>query len=522
MKSPRDRKMERAVFIMCLAAVLGILIWLFKKQEAPELQRRNIVVTVEGHVQRPGTYHVKYGATLYDVLKTAGVNQNSDLRNLDVAQVVTNPKKVNVGKLDQPVSIKGGTNTCALTFFMNTVEVFDEKGEKIDIVTGMILKEKYSVSVGDNSFAELDFGSGRTVVVNKKSRIELRSIRPSLEETFLPSGKIRIKINPGDIEVRKFRVRTPVAFTDVKGSEGTFEHDPVKKITTILVESGLFEVVSAFNDTVSAMIGAGEYATVRGKDARTAVIDRGVASQKDLDAIKKEIEKIDKDYLEAQKKAQAVNFLYIGTPGYYVFARMDPAIPRITVMHIPGATSVGEYAPGVDALSSAIAYGPGFATSMVERIIGMKVQYYFIQEREQLVNTINIINGIEVDVDAGAANYLGIDAGINKLNGLKAVRFMSPGISGPAGTTRRQNKLMWSVFKRVNEKKLVITVVLFNRILPNMRVSPGFDSRVGMEMYDKFTSKSGWRIAMGLMPGTTGEKKLYKPAYNEIRKIFTE
>ncbi len=216
--------------------------------------------------------------------------------------------------------------------------------------------------------------------------------------------------------------------------------------------------------------------------------------------------------------------LYAGSPGYYVVCRIDPAISSVVVMHLPGATSTGELSIGVNVLSAAMSYGPQFAISMVERIVGFKIQYYFVQEREGLIRSIDLIDGVDVDVDADAARVMKIGNGLQHLDGLTAVRFISPGISGPRGTIQRQSRLIEAAFKKVNQRNLVVmTTQMITQILNNTQASSYFIASVGMEIYNTLVSKPGWKINTQIMPGSEvieQGKSVIKPIFEKIRTIF--
>ncbi|MFH1760938.1 MAG: LCP family protein [bacterium] len=523
MKPSNVKIIEKTVYGLCFLAILGIFAWIFIKPEAPELERRYVPVTIEGHVKKPGTYNVKYGGTLYDVLKIAGVNEDSDLRSMEVAQVITQPQAVNVGKLDKPVELKGVENTCVLSFYMNKVKVFDENGSPVKITTGMILNEQASVEVGKKSFAEIDFGKDRIITINKDSKIQLKEIKPNLKETFLEFGKLRVKVKTFDAGIKRFRVRTPIAFAGVKGTEYTIAHDPDTKETKVIVDDGEVEFGSNFNDELKVTVRKGESGTAQGDSKSNASVKKGKTTEEEQNAVQEEEKENKSEKTEAEKATASITMLYIGSPGYYVLIRLDPVNKAAIVMHIPSATSVSDVASGVDALGSAMSFGPEFAISLVERMVGMKIDHFFIQEREGLLRTLDIVGGIDVDVDADAAKHLGIGTGHQTLSGLNAGRFMSPGISGPEGTSERQNKVIEGIFKKLSEGTLVMSIQMLNQLIETMRVSPSFNASAGMKIYEKFKEESGWSLTTQVMPGAsiTGKtKQLFQPALGKIRDIF--
>ncbi|MBL8029113.1 MAG: SLBB domain-containing protein, partial [Fibrobacteres bacterium] len=67
---------------------------------------REIPVTIEGIVRKPGTYYVPYGTTKFEVLKVAGVLPNSDLNDIDVYAQAESGESIKVGKLEQDVAMK--------------------------------------------------------------------------------------------------------------------------------------------------------------------------------------------------------------------------------------------------------------------------------------------------------------------------------------------------------------------------------------------------------------------------------
>ncbi|MEW5921516.1 MAG: LCP family protein [Bacillota bacterium] len=141
------------------------------------------------------------------------------------------------------------------------------------------------------------------------------------------------------------------------------------------------------------------------------------------------------------------------------------SIPRDMRVEIPGR--------GEDKINHAYAYGGVALTrDVVENFLGVKMDYYMTTEFSGFKNIVDILGGIELEVESKMRYYasdvtIELNPGLQRLDGDKAlqyVRFRSDG-EGDLGRVQRQQKFL----KVLLEEMIAFRNVLkFHRLLPEL------------------------------------------------------
>ncbi len=197
------------------------------------------------------------------------------------------------------------------------------------------------------------------------------------------------------------------------------------------------------------------------------------------------------------------------------------SIPRDMRVEIPGR--------GKDKINHAYVFGGVALTrEVVERFLGIKVDYYMTTEFEGFKNIIDLLGGIELEVESKMRYYgidvtIELDPGLQRLDGEKAlqyVRFRNDG-EGDLGRVRRQQKFL----KALLEELIALRNVLkFHRILPELVQNMKTDLELGQAILlaNRLKGVDIAEINTFTLPGRVGSVQgisYVLPREEEIREL---
>jgi anionic cell wall polymer biosynthesis LytR-Cps2A-Psr (LCP) family protein len=109
-----------------------------------------------------------------------------------------------------------------------------------------------------------------------------------------------------------------------------------------------------------------------------------------------------------------------------------------------------------------------------------------------VIQFIDNMGGISLTLDEASARYLGVSSGPARLDGLRALKYMSPGRDSRVKSIQRQNQVMMSIFTALSEGKITTTAVLAGTVLANARTD--MDAAYLNAVFDLYRNRSGWNV----------------------------
>lgn len=493
--SGMEKKVIRILIIVFVVA--GAL--LLAKRLGPKDRDdfREVSVKIEGHVRKPGTYRVPYGTTRFEILKVAGVYQNSDLNGLNVYAQVSDKESMQVGRLEKDVSLKpGGTPGCFVNFFIGDVTVSDEAGKR-KLARNTEVKEGQKIICGPDGVVELKMADGTIIDLKKGSVFTVKSLYRSDPAGFLTvsfelaSGRLWafVSAQPQNVSMA---FASPHLVAAIKGTEFEMAVDAAGSRVNCI--KGIIALTHAgSSETVTITEGQKGMA---GTDAAKGVETGNITdAEKDEDMAAFNAEKN-----KALSQNDARRFLYLGLPDYYMLNEIDPSVPRVVIYRIDPKTPVKDYIDGVDELGKVYLYGGiGLVSSIVERICGKKIEKYLIHDREDVVQFIDNLGGVVVNLDEEDAKAVGLKRGSSKLTGQQALKYFSPARDGREGSIDRQNEALRSIFTALSEQRIVYSTALAAKLVTNVQTD--MNAAYMGEVLDVLKKKSGWKVEFSYLVG---------------------
>lgn len=206
------------------------------------------------------------------------MRKRSDYVTVQRINRIANPRFIPVGKI---VSIpfrllKYRKSEASLSAFRGNVAIADG-GRVITPVKGLEIGEGSQLATSAGSFLTLQLEDGSRISMPSNSKMRITRLRHILltdsvdYELAVDSGRIRSKVTPFDKKADRYRVRTPVAVSAVRGTDYRTRVD--EKTGTAYSETVEGSVDVSAGDsfdaksTVSVPVGTGAAATVTGKIA---------------------------------------------------------------------------------------------------------------------------------------------------------------------------------------------------------------------------------------------------------------
>jgi hypothetical protein len=493
-----SNKIEKAFYYFCAIIIIVSIIgfakyWFFEKnkEKVPE-----ITVTITGNVKSPGKHKIPWGSTVFDLLQVVGVQPNSDLNQFALAQELNNGEEIKVGQLDKTVSIEKSNKAgaCEIDFYKGSVEIKDSQGNARNPSVGMFLQAGDVLSTLQEARFLLKFKDRSSVVIDEESRFRIEKIAEIEEDKnvtklILFSGKMWATISPQK-EDAEFSIETPHLRTIIRGTEFSIEVTSVE--TTIKLLDGIM-FVQSFDGNQGINLIAGQQVIFSGGG-------RPLRSE--------ELTTYDSDILRSlqsernlfHEKNKQLSLLFCGIPNTYIYLKMNPVQKNIITIHIPNNTWVGDIVEGFQTFDKAFLYGGAkFTSSITERLLHAKIEKYMIYESRDIIDIIDMVNGIDVDVDSRAASNLNISAGKNHLSGTSVAQFMKYTISGTEDAHFRQRKVLNALFDEIKDKNIILSTSIIAQMIA--RSTGDFSAGEAVDYYSLFNSVKGWGIKTVSLPG---------------------
>lgn len=125
-----------------------------------------------------------------------------------------------------------------------------------------------------------------------------------------------------------------------------------------------------------------------------------------------------------QKEIQELNIFYIGSPAVYVIINYIPEIQRLNFIHIPHSTVLLQNDYRLIDVFFTLGIEP--TVNMLQSRLGIKIDYYMIQDRFAFIEMIDMLNGLQVNYDPIFAREYSLKPR-TRLNGLltwEYIRFL--------------------------------------------------------------------------------------------------
>ncbi len=126
-----------------------------------------------------------------------------------------------------------------------------------------------------------------------------------------------------------------------------------------------------------------------------------------------------------EKAIKSYSILYVGLPSVFVLINYYPEFHKINFVHIPhSATFLNNEYRIVDLFFTLDIYP---TMRIAERVLKQKIDYYLIQDRFNFIDLIDLLGGVEVNLDAPFARQYELNKGVSTIDGFYAweyIRFL--------------------------------------------------------------------------------------------------
>jgi LCP family protein required for cell wall assembly len=480
-----------------------------------------IDVTVQGNVMKPGTYRVPEGTTQYEILKVAGVRTTSDLSNLALNQELSANQNLSVGSRNTPVKMNAFLR---LEFFLAGLAIETPDGMERPVQEGISIEQGDKVSTMTKSQAEISINSlsridmdGNTEITVEKISVEngIRTI-----DIFQRSGMCWYKIAySGKDEV--IRIFTPFAVFTARGKGADLTVTLKKNGAGVDCRDGVV-VVERQRTGEKLNLMAGQrviaYSDERPFDITRAATDAALPS-KFSQLNKKKPETVTK-----QGQGIPTNILICAFPQTFQLINISFENGKMHAVNIPAETYVGDFASGFSTMGESFLYGGiDFTTSIVERMLNIRINKYAVIEKEDISRVAGAMGGVNIIIDQAAAAVLRLSAGSQKLKDDNLVAFLRPGISGDQDAARRQSEILRALFESFRSKSIVMTGLMADQILST--VESNINAGEMLQYYSKFSTQSSWEYINHPLPSKSlriSGKLFNQPLIDECRKLLPQ
>ncbi|KMQ52009.1 hypothetical protein CHISP_0998 [Chitinispirillum alkaliphilum] len=517
----RFRKARTFVYFLVIAGIAWQALALTRTMFPTFLSsdHSSIKVVVEGNVRRPGYYRVPYGTTEFELLKAAGVRSSSDISPFTLVNQVIDNDALDVGELESPAGLRDIPNV-RLEFFLGEMTLLSGDGRILPAVEGAMLSEGDRIQTEAASQAEVSLSRGSRVDLDNFSEIIIDKIdvddrgRPSLE-LFQRSGLCWYKIEVGE-KREVYRINTPQASITVGGSGAEFF---IQLRAGQVIVSNLDGLVylERHDGSEAVNIISGQTAIVH-QDGRPFQIT-SLTDENDMSARFSPLEEQRRLYLT---RNLPLNFLFCGLPYTFYVISLHFETATVNVIRIPPELLIEQFVHGFATIDQAFLYGgPVIVSSLLERVINLRIANYFVMDRYDIIRTANALGGVTVPVDPAAASALNVPGGQNKLSDAQLIEFLSSGISGIADSKKRQIEVLRHLFEGLREQNIVMSALLADQLISNIETN--LTSNDIMSQYSRFTGRQGWVFRQHELPVTPvkrGNRTCYEPQLQLSRNLF--
>lgn len=517
----RVKFIEKSLIVVCvLFGLFALTRYLFFiKDGGHEKELPQIEVSVTGNVKNPGKHRIPWGSNVYTLLQVAGVNQNSDLNNVQLSQVLNDGEKIQVGKLSENVKTVSAAADfrCRLDFFEGPVDHVHPKKKSRRSKIGEKIATQSRLITQMGAQAQVEWVDRSRIILTENTEVEFLELGEKIADKrrtniFVKKGKLWGKISRQGT-IHTFRFETPHMNVIIQGTE--FVMDITGTETNFKLYDGV-SYVEKKGQTEGYNVVAGQKAVSAAGNTplRLSELAEGEGAE--------EFNLLYEERKTYYKKNKDFMCLICGVPDVYMLLKVNPAKKKIVTMHIPTNTFVGDVVRGFDEFEKAFLYGGAkFTASVIERILSIKMEKYIVFTPRDVRSAVDVLGGIEVLIDARASTALSVSSGISQLNGQQAVRFLSPSISGPQDAYNRQRKVLESFFNGLRSKNIVLSTSSIARILSSG--SGNLDVAEAVDVYNTFNSVKGWKMIATNMPGdyfTRSGKNYLRVSKDEVTMLL--
>lgn len=515
------------VFLGALYIVMGLgIIYLGHKFISLHRQKENTppqeycVVKVTGNVQSPGLYRVPSGTSRFRILKMAGIRATSDISHLNLTKEIFSSDTLYIKTLKDPVSMKPDESLIRLRYLLGTINVVKEDGDNRQIVPGMSISEKDRIIVESNSQVEFSINAYSHVDINGFAELVVDNIgldekKTSVTKLYQKSGMCWYRI-VYSTSSEHYDIVTPLMQVTVQSTRSEFMVDVKQNSVEIHITDGRLFIRSILGDETANVI-TGE----------SAIIEKGGRSIRVKNLIpdfspRRIFSKLLTTKTKQMQSRMPLTFLLCGIPSVYYYVCVDFENAVTHTVNIPPETSIDQFVYGVSTVNQSFLYGgPTLTSSLVERLLNIRITNYCIFDKRRLTNLAASIGGISINVDKKAASEIGISPGKQKLSGNALAQFVRPSLSGWKDSQARQTLLIKSTFEEIRSKNIIMTSLLCKQIVSNMETN--FSSADLLKQYTKFSSRRGWKLKEYYLPGKKLRKDkqmIYEPDLDKCRSLI--
>ncbi len=220
-------------------------------------------------------YIFKPGDTLYD-LGTKYFRKPGDYRVVQRLNRIANPRKISIGKrVTIPFRLlKYRSTQASLSAFRGNVSIAAD-GRQLTPARGLDIAEGSQIITQAGSFVTLSLEDGSRISMPSNSKVRITRLRHILltdsvdYEFSVDNGRVRSKVTPFDRDADRYRVRTPVAVSAVRGTDYRVRVDDASGTAFAETVEGQVDVAAGQDigaaNAVSVPAGQGAAATASGE-----------------------------------------------------------------------------------------------------------------------------------------------------------------------------------------------------------------------------------------------------------------
>jgi len=125
------------------------------------------------------------------------------------------------------------------------------------------------------------------------------------------------------------------------------------------------------------------------------------------------------------KEIRQINVLYVGFPAVYMIINYYPDFKRISITHIPHTTLFLNNDYRLIDIFFTLGIDP--TVKLLENRLNQRIDYYLIQDRFSFIDLIDMLDGIDLEIDKPYAEAYGISPGPGHIDGFHTweyIRFL--------------------------------------------------------------------------------------------------
>lgn len=459
-----------------------------------------IAVTIEGMVRRPGTYFVPAGTTRFEVLRVAGVEPNSNLSAIDVTEPIDQNDTMTVGKLDKDVTLKASPfsgRACLVNFFVGDIDIVGKVARRKPDKDAPVFEGEKILS-GAKGTVELKLVDESLIDLRKESELTVKELYKASESGsmrvhfLLQNGSLWSYLKPQSPNI-SLVFSTPHMTAEIRGTE--IELSTSARGSSLRVIKGMVNAGRAGTGN-RVNVSEGQQAWVDSSLEKTIEVRNLTEEDLAVDAETKAIQEEKNRFLSENAVLRQFILIY---PDFYLLQEFDPSKSSIKVYRLAPNTDVSEHVEGVNELSKVYLYGGIRLTmSIVERLTRKRVEYYTVLGRENVLDIINRLGGVNMMIDEKSASAMQIKPGLTKVDGKLAVLFLKAGKDDdPALSLReryigRQNRLLKAVYENMLADKITFSKILAGQLIRGLETNVNVE--YVMNAVNTLKSARNWQI----------------------------